>query len=421
MNRAQRTHDRFPVAALVLAVSGLLAACGSDPSGPGTPRVLEGDLTVSNPEELADFQRSGWTEISGDLRVGGTMSPLENLDGMESLRVVTGTLAVENTPSLRDISALAGLEEVGGRFTIRANQALEEVPALGELRSLGGLWIELNHELRHLGGFPALEAVDGSVRITENEGLEGLGAFPVLNRVDGHLNILDNASLLELEDFRALESVVGGLAVTGNSVLESLKIFPALTVVGGLSISENEGLQGVEGFPALATVEGDFVVHANGSLGGIPDFPALTVIGGDLVLDAMGREGVTVGGFTWLERIGGSLRILSNTRLGEISPFSNLHTVTNDIDIRWNDGFETLDWLPVVTSTVDDLLIVENWSLGDVVALSSLGTAGEGTRPAVRGNFSVVANPRLSRAQAEELAELLGVGGTVTITGSPER
>lgn len=358
----------------LLGVGGAVTIVGN--LDDGAAPVHEGDLAVFDEEDLAAFAANGWEEVDGNLTIGGPESPLVDLGGMETLLRVTGDLEIRGTPALLDISALAVLEEVGGAFEIAHNEVLSGLPEFAVLVSSG---------LQAEGG--------GDLSIRGNTALEAIGGFPGLLEVAGNVQVDTNAVLAAVPGFPALVSVGGALLVGGNPALESVGAFPLLSEIGGVFwIAGNEGLTEVAGFPALASVGGLFRIGANPSLTG-------------------------VGPFAELASVGTFVQFLDNEVLGALPELPALASIGGNLVIQRNASIQDLDPLTGVTATIQDLLIDENAALSDMQGLGSLGSA-DGAEPAVEGDFTVTDNPNLPTSQAEELAELLGVGGTVTIEGN---
>ena len=443
----------------LLGVGGEVTIEGNLDDEPGP--VHEGDLEVFDQEDLDAFAESGWEEVDGNLTIGGEGSPLVDLEGMETLRRVTGDLLVTDNPSLTDLSALGGMEEVGGEFRVEDNPSLEALggfPALGSVG--GGVRIQDNPALTLIPEFPNLESADGGLFINRNIALEVVEGFPVLSTLGPGtggqpqaLRITDNDVLTAAPEFPSLVSADGHLAIERNEGLESLGGFPVLEGVGGVLIighnpsllaipefpalesiawylwlQDNEGLESVGGFPSLSVI-GDAVaiaglrIHNNDALETVPAFPALasmpTSDGSPGTLSIWNNASLQeLGGFPALEGVD-DLLIQFNPSLTVIGAFLSLDEITGAIQVRDNTLLEDLDAFAEVTSRIQDLLITENLSLSSLAGLENLGLeTNRPEEPAVQGDYTVTNNPNLPTSQAEDLADLLGVGGEVTIEGN---
>lgn len=167
----------------------MLAACGG---GSGS------DVVCGAPDELFDIaiesdldELANCTTIAGSLRFGDTQ--FAAIDGLESLRVIEGTLNLFRNPSLVDLGGLANLERVGGELLVHFNDSLAS-PQLTRVRECGELFVASNASITELG-LDALATVSGDLSILAN---------PVLSQADA-------------EAFAAQLEVGGAIDVSGNA------------------------------------------------------------------------------------------------------------------------------------------------------------------------------------------------------------
>ncbi|RMH15860.1 MAG: hypothetical protein D6701_09625 [Gemmatimonadetes bacterium] len=221
-------------------------------------QVLAGTLTITNQTDLDNAAAQFYGRITGDLNVNFT--PLADLDGLDFLETVEGTVSIQGNGSLLDLDALARLDSIGGDLTVFDNDLLD--PPFGSSASL--------------------RAVGGSVLIDDNDGLRNLDLFGNVQVIGGDLTIRFNSALENLDGLTSLTQIGGDLIVEFNAI-SSLNNLPALRQVeGGVSL-DDPGT--VFGMPAL-----EVVVQNGLSLGGVSgglitetlDFPALACIGGQL-------------------------------------------------------------------------------------------------------------------------------------------
>jgi hypothetical protein len=150
----------------------------SQPEAPAQGPTREGGARISSAEDLGSLVGVG--RLTGDLTISGTS--LRDLRGLESLRVVEGSLRIDDNPQLLSLAGLEGLESVGVELILVNNEALRDIGALGTLRSIGAErgWCGDGHA-------PALAAFHND--LASLEPLRGL------EEVNGPVNLHDNGDL----------------------------------------------------------------------------------------------------------------------------------------------------------------------------------------------------------------------------------
>ena len=143
--------------------------------------------------DFAYFRSAGeefsFSEILPPLRgIEGTLNIfhvfyLQTLKGLESLEYV-GELNIRSQVDLRDISALANLEEVGEWLHISGNPALLSLHGLENVHTVGRLSITHNDSLQSLDGLAGLERVYGDLTIRSNSGLSSAEIEAFVDRLD---------------------------------------------------------------------------------------------------------------------------------------------------------------------------------------------------------------------------------------------
>lgn len=188
-----------------------------------------GGLEVTGNGALLDFWLDSLSVVLGDVVV--RRNPLLGMHEVttgEGLRLVTGSIFVEENASLVSLGSLLG-----------------SVQLVGERRWPGGvtggdLWITGNPRLRW-NLFPQLEAA-GDIRIHDNAALETLGPVPLssgtfasLRRVNT-LNVTSNAALNTL-GLPALDTVDGFVSVSGSPGLPTCQVQALAARVGAEKVS----------------------------------------------------------------------------------------------------------------------------------------------------------------------------------------
>jgi len=242
---------------------------------------------------------------------------LADLEGLESLRRVTGVATVHHGDGMTSLEGLRGLEEAN-LLAVQDNRELVDLTALNEcaiesltvegndaLRSLGpvrDLWLSQsltlqdNESLQDLGDLRLPEALTGSLHLTGSEDLTSIDGFEDLAEVQGAVTIRHCDGLSDLGGLASLVSVGFDLSLEGNDTLQDLDDLAALRTVGALAVDDNASLVDVTGLHGIEAVDG-------GDWGGtlaITDNPVLPTLAAIAVVSAIGEEniagGVTISG-----------------------------------------------------------------------------------------------------------------------------
>jgi len=182
---------------------------------------------------------------------------LTNLDGLQSLESIGGTIQITNNALLTNLYGLGSLTSVGVTFSIDNNAALENL-GLGSLASVvGNLVISNNDALTNTAGTGSLISVGGALEIANNDVLTDLDGLD-LSSVGGDFIIQGNAALTNLDGLESLSSIGGNLQINNNALLINLDGLGSLTSVDGnhLNILYNTVLVSFCGlYPLLNTQE----------------------------------------------------------------------------------------------------------------------------------------------------------------------
>lgn len=132
-----------------------------------------------------------------------TIKTGEDMGGLDHITHITGTLSIENVPS---ISGLDALKRIDGDVVLTHNK-MKTLAGLDNLTSIGGSLYIFEEDNAGGGTLSTLTGLDG------------------VNVVGGSLLIRNNASLRDLDGLGNLASVGGHIIITGN---------PSLKTVSGL-------------------------------------------------------------------------------------------------------------------------------------------------------------------------------------------
>jgi hypothetical protein len=201
--------------------------------GAATPVQCVG-ATLQSAEDLARY--AGCEAVTGDLIVTGT--DLSDLQALERVRSVSGTLAISENPYLDDLRGLGRLERVG-RLTIEGNADLDDLSGLTSLTEASSLIIRGNPELTSLRGLEGLRHTEQLV-LADN-GLYRTTGVENLREVR-QLAIVGNARLHDLRGFAGLQRAHSIRLEENPRLCAQLGIFPRLKDVTRVLVRENRGL-----------------------------------------------------------------------------------------------------------------------------------------------------------------------------------
>ena len=312
-----------------IAVGVFLIRENSDAAALRGCHTVDGDVIIDPCRTCADPSRVDCTDCV-------EASMLTSIEGLESLRDVTGSLAVgwdrnfrkdddewSGPVALTSLEPLSQLERVGGFFWLGAAPVVEEA-AFPNLVSVGGE-LRVSNAFSADAAFPTLQhAGQVSFSGTARQSLE----LPRLATVDGGVWLLAT-SVSDLGGLPRLESVSGTLALHDNVLLDSLpwselpnvRSFhllgsPAVTFVNLAAFKPLSAR--IEGNLALTDVDGRGLETMDGlNLIDLPlteaDFGDLRSVQYDLFIRDTSLP--TLDGFANLERVDGRLWITDNPNL----------------------------------------------------------------------------------------------------------
>lgn len=229
-------------------------------------QIFSGDVTISTTADLA--QLSGKCVIEGDLII---KSDLANLDGLISLRHVTGNLNISENSNLESMAALNNLKTIDGYLWIADNPKLKQIRGLHQLIKTSGLIIERNALLASISGFKSLRIVSTSlVAITDNDNLKSITGFESLRIIEKDFNLYGNEILSDFAGMNALQSVGGNFKIWENPSLTTITGFNKLNTTGSsqfddFKIYKNTALQSMPGFTSMTAVK-NLTLQYNSSL-----------------------------------------------------------------------------------------------------------------------------------------------------------
>ena len=249
------THS-FLIILLCLFGSAVYAACPM------------GNLTLSTQAEVDAFPANypGCSTLNVNLTIQG--ADITNLDNLSGLGTINGTLLIQYSNALVDITGLSGIHTVNGelqfeechaltslaglalttcnKLEIQGMDALTDISQLSTLTAIGDdLHIFDCDALTNLNGLQNIASVGADLRIDQNENLTDLSALSTLTSVGGDVEITSNKNLANLDGLDNIASVGNNVVIRNNDNLTdcigACKMADA--ALGTVTLGNNNSLQ----------------------------------------------------------------------------------------------------------------------------------------------------------------------------------
>lgn len=251
-----------------------------------------GDITFSMQGQVDSFPVNypGCSEMDSSMFISG--SSIIRLDSLYPLKKIGGQLIISGTV-LSDLNGLNHLDSVKGSLNVLGNPVLTSLTGLENLKFVGrygesfgtdvytesGLEISNNPVLTALQGLENLKVVEGCLDIVSNPSLvtiAGLGSLSSIRKCEyfggvasiyRSINISSNPALLTLTGLNNIDSVEADVSVFGNSSLKSLIGLDNIQQIGGgLFLDSNDSLTTLGGLEKLDSLGACLVIENNNSL-----------------------------------------------------------------------------------------------------------------------------------------------------------
>lgn len=232
-------------------------------------------ITLSTQAAIDAFAATypGLTNIQGDLKIGDfrsgcTETDITNLDGLQQLTGINGTLHIHKT-NLSDLEGLENLQYINGYLTLTTNGSLESFNGLSGINSIGGLLLGYdNYILSNCDALLNLSTINGSVSIY-CDGFTNLNGFSNITSIQGDLSI-GSDNLSDLSGLSNLTTINGNLKLDENYSLININQLSNLVSVNGyLFINDNFSLENLNGLSNLTTINGCIYINQNNKLANI--------------------------------------------------------------------------------------------------------------------------------------------------------
>jgi len=191
--------------------------------GISLPCLPFGDYHFLTQAEIDGFQTNYPDCMVLEGRVIIEDNQIHNLNGLNAVTSIGGSLQIDNAFGLTNLAGLENLTSIEGNFAIFNSGNLTSLSGLDNLTLIGGqLQIYYNHFLENLVGLGNVTSIGGHLEIGENQALTTLDGLDNVTTIGGHLDITENKSLTNLTKLENLTSIGGFLRINDNDDLTSL-------------------------------------------------------------------------------------------------------------------------------------------------------------------------------------------------------
>ncbi len=251
----------FIIQATAFSQPRLSARAGTDGNDTVGQACLPEGITFSTQAEIDSFQINypNCTEIEGSVHI--VVSDISNLNGLNVLTAIHGSLVVSQNYYLTDMSGLNQLTEIGENLSITFSDNISSFNGLNNLQTIGGrLNLFNNNNLNSFYGLENLKSIGSNMSVGSCFSLENFLGLENLTSIGDTLTIY-SAGIINFIGLDNLISIGGSLQigrfdfmgeVQGNWALKSLHGLESLTSIGGdLYIINNHSLTTLGGLENL--------------------------------------------------------------------------------------------------------------------------------------------------------------------------
>ena len=207
---------------------------------------------------------------------------IKNLEPLNQIQQIQGSLIIQDCPTLFNISIGSHLTVISDSLIIEDNSNLNSISGFNGITTVSDLIIEFNENLNEIHGFESLLEVFDNVFI-RGDNLSQLSEFPELKIIGGNFNV--GWITANITGFEKLEHIEGDMSL-GQDVTIMISGFSNLTnVSGALRMNVVPNLESLIGFRNLNTIGKVLVIGNNEELKDFTDFESLESIGSLIITD----------------------------------------------------------------------------------------------------------------------------------------
>lgn len=223
-------------------------------------QTFDGPVSLFTQSDVDAFPQNygNATRVTGYFRIKSSgANAITNLDSLQNLTYIGGTLDMRFNEGLESIAGLQNLDTIAASLFISMNPLLTNVDGLENLKYIGqNLEMSFNDSLSNLNGFAGLQRVENEILLGRLNTLQNIDGFTNLDYVGDNFNLSFLGELKNVDGLSNLSYVGDGLLL---GVLDSINNVDALlnlnTVEGPLALLMNAGITNLDGLSNLIAVQ----------------------------------------------------------------------------------------------------------------------------------------------------------------------
>jgi hypothetical protein len=228
---------------------------------------LPDGITFSSQIQIDSFQVNypGCTEIEGTVLISG--ESITNLEGLNNIVSIGGSLSIDYCNSLTNITGLSNLVSIGGGLGVSGNPYLTSLQGLENITHLAGLTFSYNNSLTDFTGLNNLDTID-NVFSLQNTGLLNFTGLENLKYIGGVFDLFWNMDLVSFTGMENLEYIGGEYfwIETCGDLTDISSLSNLQTIAGDIHIFETSltSLDGLDNIDPGSI--GNLSIYKNGNL-----------------------------------------------------------------------------------------------------------------------------------------------------------
>jgi len=365
---------------------------------------IEQELFINRCDILSDISGIGNLQNVIDITIYGNPI-LTNLNGLDGIVAISGSLSIYGNDNISDISALRNISEIGVSLRISDTKGIQNLNDIENIKKIGGaLSIHDNIDLINLSGIENIDSLS-SILIEGNPSLKNIDALSNLKYLDVDAYIYYNDSLVNIHlndlvnlrdliinhnnqltsiSVNNLQNTIRKIKIEKNDILQEVSGFNLVDTIESIYITENTSLKQINGFNNIKCIDYYLEIKKNDSLESIDAFNSTKIINKILINHNELLE--SINGFSDLDTIRDALTITSNKELSELNAFHKLKSIGNELYIYEGKirSFSTFSEL----SDVFDIKLNKIMVLKDFSGFESIRT--------IKGNLTIGYNSSLT-------------------------
>lgn len=282
--------------------------------------------------------------------------------------VLTEELRINGvTNSITNLTGLSGITNANDIYI--HNTEITDFTGLHNLVTAEHLSVWGNHTIQNLEGLSGVQSI-AFLELFINNAITDVTGMPNLNFIE-NLSIFYNNNLNDLSAFNFITTLTdlnigGGNELISLSGLENLQTIDGDLVLSNLQLEDFSELNGLEDINGSLYILNNSLVQDISVFSEINILQDLYLLGCPNLSDLSGLENIQI--------VGGTLRIGLMDQLTDLSIFSNLLYAGN-LDIYQNNNLQSLTGLETLQEIDQTLHLLNNSALVNIEALNGVSTS----------------------------------------------